>query len=239
MSSFENWIRHTPIANRGLYNDEIPENSLEAIKRAIDKNYGVCLDVRALADNSIVVFCDATLGRMTKTDGFVRHLTLSDVNELYLDGSNQKIPTLTEALELIDGKVPVIINIKSLDTTRYEKYVWKTIQDYKGEYAIASANPFTLEWFKIHAPKVKRGQISSFYKGSSLPLKTRSDYKRMKLNATVSEPNFIMYKASDLPNRFVKKYKDLPILAYHVNNQSLLEKCRKCADNIVFENVEL
>ena len=239
MNTFENWILHTPIANRGIYNDEIPENSLKAIELAIEKNYGVCLDVRALADNSIVVFADSTLGRMTNTDGFVRHLTLNDLNDLYLGSSNEHIPTLTEALELIDGKVPVIINIKSLDTARYEKYVWKTIQDYKGEYAIASANPFTLEWFKLHAPKVKRGQISSFYKGSALPLKTRSQYKRMKLNNTVSEPNFIMYKADDLPNRFVKKYKDLPLLAYHVNSQALLEKCRKYANNIVFENIEL
>lgn len=239
MNNFENWILHTPIANRGLYNEEIPENSLKAIELAIKKNYGVCLDVRALADNSIVVFADSTLGRMTNTDGFIRHLTINDLNDLYLCGSNQRIPTLSEALELIDGKVPVIINIKSLDTARYEKYVWKTIQDYKGEFAIASANPFTLEWFKLHAPKVKRGQISSFYKGSPLPLKTRSKYKRMKLNSTVSEPNFIMYKADDLPNRFVKKYKDLPLLAYHVNSAPLLERSRKYANNIVFENIEL
>ena len=239
MNTFENWIRHTPIANRGLYNEEIPENSLAAIKQAMDKNYGVCLDVRALADNSIVVFADSTLGRMTNTDGFVRHLSVRDLDGLFLGQSHEKIPTLAEVLEFVDGKVPIIINIRSLDTTRFEKYVWKTVQDYKGEYAIASANPFTLEWFKIHAPKVKRGQISSFYKGSPLPFKTRSDYKHMRLNATVSEPNFIMYKADNLPNRIVKKFKDLPLLAYHVNSDALVERCRKCADNLVFENVEL
>lgn len=239
MNNFDNWIRHTPIANRGLYDSEIPENSLPAFQKAIDKGYGICLDVRILADNSIVVFSDSTLGRMTNSDGFIRHCTLGDIDNLFLSGSHEKIPTLAEALEFINGQVPVIINIKSLDSTRYEKYVWKTMQNYKGDYAIASANPFTLEWFKIHAPKVKRGQISSFYKGSSLPFVTRSKYKRLALNDTVSEPNFIIYKAENLPNRFVKKYRDLPLVANYVNTPALLEKARKFADNVIFENVEL
>ena len=239
MNSFDNWIRHTPISHKGLFNDEVPENSLKAINLAIEKGYGLCLDVRALADNSIVVFSDSTLGRMTNSDGFVRHCFLADLNTLYLAGSHEKIPTLTEALELINGQVPVIINIKSLDTPHYEKYVWKTLQGYAGEYAIASANPFTLEWFKEHAPKVKRGQISCYYKNSALPFFTRSAYKRMKLNDSVSQPNFIMYDSCDLPNRFVKKYKNLPLLAFHVNSQSELERARKFANNYVFSNVEL
>ena len=61
----------------------------------------------------------------------------------------------------------------------------------------------------------------------------------MKLNDTVSEPNFIIYDSSDLPNRFAKKYKNLPLLANHVHDEQTLEKAKKYAKNFIFENIEL
>ena len=241
MSKFEDWINSTTFVNRGFYNnDEVPENSLKAINLAIQKNFGICIEVRALADGTIVVFNDATLGRMTNSDGFIYHSTLHEINELSLLNSSEKIPTLTEVLDLVNGQVPIIINIKTLDEqevyeSTFEKYVWKTLQGYKGDYAIASANPYTLAWFKENAPKVKRGQISSLYKNSILPFKVKFKYKRMKLNY-LSEPNFIMYKASDLPNRFIKKIKDLPILANHVYSQEVFEKSKKQATNFIYDD---
>lgn len=240
MSNFDNWIVSTKFVSRGLFDEASPENSLSAIKKAVDAGYGLYLDVRSLGDNNIVVFCDETLGRMTGNDGFITHVSLGDISEINLLDSNEKIPTLDEALEVIAGKVPVIINIKSLHEddeahASFEKHVWKILSSYKGDYAVASANPYTLEWFKINAPKVKRGQVSSFYKNSNLPFRIRFNYKRLKLNGKVSEPNFIIYKASDLPNRFVKKYKNIPLLAGHVNSSEVYEKLAKVNCNYIFE----
>ncbi len=239
MDIFESWITTTPIANRGLHNDELPENSLGAINKAIEKGYGVCVDVRALADNTIVVFHDETLGRMTGTDGFINNCNYKDIEDLCLAKTNEKIPTLTQVLETVNGKVPVLIDIRNMDKVSYEKYVWKILQGYKGEYAVVSANPYSLEWFKLNAPKVKRGQVSSFYKNSDLPFSVRFAYKRLKLNKDVSEPNFIIYRCDDLPNKYVKKYKHLPLLAYHVNSKEAFEKVKKHVNNVVFEGFEI
>ncbi len=239
MNIFESWITKQPIANRGLYTEEIPENSIGAIKNAMEKGYGVCVDVRALADGTIIVFHDATLGRLTQADGFINNCTYSDIEDLTLGKTKEKIPTLKQVLETIDGKVPLLVDIRNMDKVSFEKNVWKVLQNYQGEYAVVSANPHSLEWFKLNAPTVKRGQVSSFYKHSDLPFSVKFAYKRMKLNKDVSEPNFIIYKADDLPNRFVKKYKNLPLLAYHVNNEETYNRVKKIVNNVVFEGFEI
>lgn len=239
MDIFDSWITNTPIANRGLYGEDVPENSIAAIKKAMKKGYGVCVDVRALSDGTIIVFHDETLGRLTSTDGFINNCTYADIEDLYLGKTKEKIPTLKQILDTIDGKVPLLVDIRNMDKIGCEKHVWKVLQNYNGEYAVVSANPYSLEWFKLNAPTVKRGQVSSFYKHSDLPFSVRFSYKRMKLNKDISEPNFIVYKAEDLPNRFVKKYKNLPLLAYHVNSLEAYEKVKKFVNNVVFEGFEI
>ena len=236
---FNTWITSTKIACRGLYDANAPENSLAAINNAVQKGYGLCLDCRALADNTIVVFKDERLSRMTGNNGFISHCTLQDIENLTLAKTNEHIPTLDQALAIIAGKVPVIIDIKNMDKVNWEKHVWKILKGYKGEYAVASANPYSLEWFKNNAPKVKRGQISCSYKDSSLPFFKRRAYRKMKYNKDVSEPNFIMYRCEDLPNRYIKKYKHLPLLAWHVKTNEQAEKMRKIANNIVLEGLEI
>ena len=238
MDIFESWITTTPIANRGLYNDKIPENSLAAINRAVKQGYGICVDVRALADDTIVVFHDETLGRMTGTDGFINNCTHADIEDLVLNKTTEKIPTLQQVLAAVDGKVPIIVDIRNMDKVSFEKYVWKILKPYKGEYAVVSVNPYSLEWFKLNAPTVKRGQVSSFFKNTDLPFSLRNAYKKMKFNKDVSEPNFILYRCEDLPNRFVKKFKDIPLLAYHVKSKEAYDKVKKHVNNVVFDGFQ-
>ena len=60
----------------------------------------------------------------------------------------------------------------------------------------------------------------------------------MTLNKKVSQPHFISYEASTLPNRFVRKYKTLPLLAWTVRSQEEYLKVIKFCDNIIFEGFE-
>ena len=60
----------------------------------------------------------------------------------------------------------------------------------------------------------------------------------MKFNKDVSEPNFILYRCEDLPNRFVKKFKDLPLLAYHVKSKEAYDKVKKHVNNVVFDGFQ-
>ncbi len=243
MNIYDTWLCTKYIAHRGLHDELAPENSLASFQKAIDKNYAIELDVRPLADGTIVVFHDETLGRMTGADGFISNYTYDDIKGLTLLKSKQHIPTLEEALNLINGQTPILVEIKNMGKVGFEKNVWKQLSKYKGEYAVQSFNPYSLEWFKINAPHVKRGQLSSFFKNIEDPnvelgFIKKFALKRMLLNKKVSEPNFISYQAEDLPNRFVKKCKGLPVLAYPVRTEEMFKRVSKFCDNIIFEAIE-
>ena len=62
MDLFNSWLVETPIAHRGLHDKDHPENSISAFARAIDEGYPIELDVQLIADGTVVVFHDHTVG---------------------------------------------------------------------------------------------------------------------------------------------------------------------------------
>ena len=100
------WLTSTKFAHRGLYSDDgmIPENSLEAFDKAIENNYGIELDVSFTKDKKTVVFHDDNLLRMTGLNKKISDCTLEEIESLYLNGTDYKIPTFNEVLDLVDGK---------------------------------------------------------------------------------------------------------------------------------------
>lgn len=237
MNIYETWIAKTPIAHRGLHNDKCPENSVAAFKNAVKNKVPVEMDVVCLKDGTPVVFHDEKLARMTGKDGFISHCSYKDIEKLSLAGTKETIPTLAEALEALDGKVPAIIEIKNWNKVGVvEKAIWKVLQNYSGDYAIVSFNPYTLEWFKNNAPKVKRGQLSCFFKDREVSGARKFSLKRMLFNKKISEPNFIMYAAADMPNKYLKKYYGkLPIVACPIMNPAQESSLRGFCDNFVFD----
>lgn len=238
---FKTWLVETPLAHRGLHTKNIPENSLSAFTNAIEKGYGIELDVQLLADDTIVVFHDDSLARMTGNDGYIRFLNKEDLKALTLKGSKERIPTFQEVLELVNGKVPILIEIKNKHKVgKLEQKVIDMLKKYNGEYAVQSFNPFSLAYFKKHAPHIIRGQLAGELKNEDIKLSfvERFVMKRMTLNKTVSEPDFISYEAICLPNRFVKKYKHLPLLTWVVHSKEQYHKIIKHCDNIIFEDFD-
>lgn len=236
MDLFKTWLVETPIAHRGLHDKNLPENSLGAFSHAIEKGYAIELDVQLLADDTVVVFHDESLARMTGNDGYIKYLSKGDLKALTLKGTKESIPTLQEVLKLVDGKVPLLIEVKNkYKVGKLEQALIDILKDYKGEFAVQSFNPFSLGYFRQHAPNIIRGQLSGFFKDEKLGWAKRFTLKRMTLNKKVSQPHFISYEASALPNRFVKKYKNLPLLAWTVRSKEEYLKTVKHCDNIIFE----
>lgn len=238
MNIYETWIATTPIAHRGLFNEKYPENSIAAFKNAVKNKLPIEIDVNCLADGTPVVFHDQKLARMTGKDGFISNCKYEDISKLTLAGTKEKIPTLRETLNVIDGKVPILIEIKNYGKVGLiEKAIWKELQDYKGEYMVESFNPYSLEWFKKNAPKIKRGQLASFFEDREITGIRRFALKRMLLNKKISEPNFIVYATENLPNRYVKKYYGvIPIVAYTTTNKEEEKRVREFCDNIIFDS---
>ena len=151
------------IAHRGLYEKDqsVPENSLAAFSRAVERGYGVELDVQLSADGQVVVFHDDDLRRVCGVERAVKELDLSELESLKLFGTDEKIPLFTDVLEVLDCKVPVIVELKT--EARNKELCQKTLDilhGYKGEYCIESFNPFIVSWFRFHAADIMRGQLT-------------------------------------------------------------------------------
>lgn len=239
MDIFNSFIVSRYIAHRGFHCASAPENSLAAFQNAIDAGFAIELDIQKISDGTIVVFHDESLSRMTGKDGYVRMLKKTDLKKFKLLGTDQTIPTFKETLKLIDGKVPLLIEIKNDGKVgEFEKDVLDALKSYKGEFAIQSFNPFVLLWFKQHAPNILRGQLSSFFKGEKMSFARRFVLKRMKFNKQ-TKPDFISYNANDLPNKFVKKYNNLPLLAWTIKSKEDFMKAVKHCDNMIFEGFDI
>lgn len=236
---FNTWLVEQPIAHRGLHDRTHPENSLSAFEKAVIAGYPIELDVQMIADGTVVVFHDESLSRLTDNDGYIRFLNKSDLDLLTLSGSKEKIPTLEEALAFINGRVPVLIEIKNQGKVgEFEKKIIETLSKYTGEVAVMSFNPFVLQYFYKHAPHILRGQLAGFLTNQKMPFLKRYAMKKMVGNKKISRPDFIAYEAKHLPNRFVRKYKNLPLLAWTIRSQSDYLKVVKYCDNVVFEDFE-
>ncbi|MGN0748145.1 MAG: glycerophosphodiester phosphodiesterase family protein [Christensenellales bacterium] len=236
MDIFKSWLVEKYVAHRGLHDEQSAENSLSAFEKAIEKGYVIELDVQQISDGTVVVFHDSSLSRMTGQDGYVKYLVKEDLKNCYLGGTKETIPTFEETLNLIRGRTPVIIEIKNNSKPgKLEIQVLEMLKKYKGEFAIMAFNPYILKWFKDNAPEILRGQLSSFFKNEKLSFLKKFILKKLMLNS-VAQPNFIAYNAQNLPNRFVRKYNTLPLLAWTVRSQEEYMRVVKYCDNIIFEN---
>ncbi|MBE5746248.1 MAG: glycerophosphodiester phosphodiesterase [Clostridiales bacterium] len=237
MQETYNFLLDNYIAHRGFHNSENPENTIGAFNLAIEKGYAIELDVQLLKDGTVVVVHDNKLSRLCGVDKYISNCNLEDLQDLYVLNSSYQIPTLKQVLEFVDGKVPLLIEIKNtLKVGDLESKTYELLKDYTGNYAVQSFNPFSLEWFKKNAPNVLRGQLSSFFKGEDLSFIKKTLLKKLRLNK-VSNPHFISYNAENLPNRYCNKCK-LPILAWTIRSQEEYLKVIKFVDNIIFEGFE-
>ena len=180
-------------AHRGLWSANVPENSLAAFMLAAKAGYGIELDIQLSKDGRIVVFHDSNLKRMCGVDRKVCDTTLEELKTLRLLGTNQQIPTLVEVLQLIDGRVPLLIELKGedIDTTLCSKAA-KILDNYRGVFCIESFNPVMLSWFKSYRPRYARGQlVTNFIKEKRKGSKLLSFALSHMLLNFLSRPDFI------------------------------------------------
>ena len=152
-------------AHRGLHGNGSPENSLDAFQRAKAKGYGVELDVHLTKDGQLVVIHDSTLDRVTGESGIVEDLYLSQLENFQLEKTQERIPTLEQVLELFEGKVPIILELKSYrgNYKKLTEKACKLMDTYGGIFCMESFDPRCLMWLRKHRPDIIRGQLSENY----------------------------------------------------------------------------
>ena len=227
------FLKKNLIAHRGIFdNEKVPENSIASFKKAMSKGYTIELDVRLSKDNKVVVFHDATLKRMCKTDKYLKDLNYKELVKNKLLDTKYIIPTLEEVLTLIDGKVPVIIEIKYDEKTPLiEECLVKILDNYNGVFAIKSFNPFILLWFKKHRPNYIRGILLSDKKKD---IKSYLIYKLFSL----CKPDFLSCNYKLFNDKKIKKYRDkIPVICWTIRDKESLEKEKDNFDNFICEKI--
>lgn len=182
------------IAHRGLHNKDegVPENSMAAFGRAIDGGYAIENDIHLTKDGEIVVFHDDTLDRVCGVEGKVEEKTLAELKELKLLGTNEQIPTLKECLELVDARVPMLIEFKVVggNTKALCEKANEILKDYKGLYFVQSFYPGVLGWYKKNRPDICRGQLSTAFKGEEF----HKQLLGCLVSNVVARPHFVSYE---------------------------------------------
>lgn len=187
-------------AHRGLHTKDrrVPENSLAAFKAAADAGYGIELDVRLTEDDHVAVFHDGDLTRMCGVKGRVEDLKLSELKKFRLFGTDERIPLLSEALAVVGGRVPLIVELKTCARKRELcERTLELLRCYSGPVCIESFDPTIVKFFRRKAPDILRGQLTS----SARELKAEVSEPTATILSCVmcnfmSRPNFIAHGLS-------------------------------------------
>jgi len=230
-------------AHRGLHKNrsKAPENSIPAFRLAIENSYGIELDVQLTKDEVPVVIHDYNLLRICGVNQKIAELTYEELQQYYLYKSKERIPTFTEALACIDGKVPLIIELKiPSKASRTCEIVAEALKSYPGVYCIESFNPFGLIWYRKNKPQIMRGQLSSnFLKDKEEGSKFQYFVLKNFLLNFLTKPDFISYNyvhKKDISFTICRKLYRVITFAWTIKSQEALESNKDLFDFFIFDS---
>ncbi|MEA3000487.1 MAG: hypothetical protein QOH04_1269 [Sphingomonadales bacterium] len=223
-----------PFAHRGLHGGGRVENSNGAFRAAAEAGYGIELDVQLSRDGWPMVFHDDRLDRLTNKSGPLAALTASELRSIRLYTSNEVMPTLREALEIVWARVPVLIEVKAPDrhVAPLCEAVARALEGYAGPVGVMSFNPEVGAWFARRAPERLRGLVVSERGKKGL----RGRLGR-RLALWRSRADFLAYDIRDLPSPFAAaaRARGVPIYTWTVRSEADRARGAAHADQIIFE----
>ena len=234
------FLLHTPIAHRGLHDATTPENSLTAFQKAAERRFPIELDVHLIKSGEVVVFHDDNLKRICGIDKEIANCTFTELREMFLKHTRERIPLLSEVLAVVNGKVPLLIELKyDQPAGKLEAATIEILKNYKGQYAFQSFNPLAIRWLKKNASDVPRGLLATDFKGnSSVSGAIKPALKNLWFSA-LGKPDFISYDIRALPNKRVEKFRaqGTPILGWTVTKLTQSQTALNYCDNVICEEI--
>lgn len=241
------------IAHRGLFDNttSAPENSLAAFQKAVDAGYGIELDVQLTKDNEVVIFHDDNLYRTSGIDTKLSDCTYEMLQDYRLFHSDEKIPGLSDALSLINGTVPLIIELKNSSASDYAELCERTaacLETYTGTFCIESFNPMVVHWFRINRPNYLRGFLSTDYQkelaslACSEPPKLTFLQKFTLTNCLMNffiRPDFIAYNIryrNQLSYRICTTFFGIVKVGWTIRSKNELDTAVSSFDVIIFDS---
>lgn len=251
------WL-HGSFAHRGLHEAArgIVENTLSAFAAAADAGYGIELDLRLSACGTPMVFHDRDLSRLAGRSGLFSELDREALQSLELRHSSDRVPTLRQVLDLIAGRVPLLLEVKSDNLRAHQpptaqedrRVVVNSILDvltgYDGHLALMSFDPDFVSLFRQAAPHLPRGLVAARFSAGDdwhdLGLLQRWS-RRNLLSCPLNRPHFIGYALSALPAPaplLARRLFGLPLLGWTARKPEHELAAKQYCDGLIFEGFQ-
>lgn len=237
-----------PIAHRGLHDQSAgrEENHFAAFDAAIAQGFGIEVDIQPSKDGVPMVFHDHTLDRLTTSAGPIDRMTQDDLKKVAFRSGPTGIPTLQDLIDHVDGRVPLLIEVKDQDGAlgpnvgALEKQIARVLSGYDGDVALMSFNPNSVAALADAAPDIPRGLTTAKFaeedcqgmpESRRLQLAAIADYDRVGAS-------FVAHQCTDLASPRVRELKanGASILTWTVRSAEVGAKAREIADNLIFED---
>ncbi|UNK36735.1 glycerophosphodiester phosphodiesterase [Shinella sp. H4-D48] len=230
-----NWLTERPIAHRGYHdlNRAVWENTLSAFCRAVEAGFSIECDLQYAADAIPVVFHDDDLKRLCGIEGDVRQRTAGELGLLPIGGTGDRIPTLRQLLDLVKGRVPLILELKGRngDDEGFAMAVLDALEGYDGPVALMSFDHWLLK------------DLTAI--GTDRPVGLTAEGARPENFAVHEEAmqyglDFISYHYGHLPNAFISRQRDLgkQIITWTVRDDEARTITALNADQMTFEGFD-
>ncbi len=229
------WIKELPVAHRGYHdlNNTVWENTLSAFSRAVEAGFAIECDLHYASDGVPIIFHDEDLERLCNLKGDVRERTSGELGLIAIGGTKDKVPTLKQLLNLAQGKVPLVLELKGreADDEGFAESVLEVLEGYEGKVALMSFDHWLLKDLKeLGAP---------YPVGLTANGNTAEEYatheKAMELGL-----DFISYYYADLPNSFISRQRDkgIPVITWTVRDEDARKRTFDNADQMTFEGFD-
>lgn len=235
----QDWLTRYEFAHRGLHSSGVPENSRAAAEGAIAAGMGIECDIQRSRDDHPMVFHDWELERLTGAAGPTEGHVADALETLRLLGTDQHPLRLAKFLDVVAGRVPLLIEIKSrrgYDVEFTCLSVARLLADYTGDHAVMSFDPRVARWFRAHSPKTPCGLVMREDKHGH----TQTGWQR-RLALWIAKPDFLAYHIAALPSRWVAglRAKGMPVLTWTVNSSETRARAMVHADALIAEGAGL
>ncbi len=189
-------------------------------------------------DGEAMVFHDETLQRMTGAPGVVSDLTAEELKALPLLGGPDRIPTLAEALELIAGRVFLLVEIKSGPEERgaLESHVGHQLKRYAFDFGVISFDPSAVAWFAVNHPGWPRGLDAAGFADEDIERDPQLAQALQSLTAEC-DPHFLVLETKSSIGRLARaqRARGRPVVAWTVRSTEDVAAVADHVDNFIFE----
>lgn len=227
------WLTERPIAHRGLHdmNAMVWENTLPAFARAVEHGYAIECDVHLTSDDQVVVFHDDQLDRLTGQPGYVWQRTAAEMQSLRVGTTQDRVPSLAALLDLVDGKVPLVIEAKGIPghDAGLVARMGEALAAYRGPVAIMSFDHWLIRDFARHAPGVPGGLTA----WGNEPHQIEAHFSMLAHGIS-----FTSFSITHLPNPFVTFMRERlgqPAISWTIRDDEAAQASLANADQMTFE----